>query len=69
MSSGFRASAALTLASRPGERRRYASMLSTPEVVRRTGGLPVKSIVFDEATIAARVQALAGEITRAYPDG
>ena len=30
-------------------------MLSTPEVLRRTGGKPVKSIVFDEATIAARV--------------
>ena len=28
-------------------------MLSTPEVLRRTGGKPVKSIVFDEATIAA----------------
>ena len=24
-------------------------MLSTPEVLRRTGGRPVKSIVFDEA--------------------
>ena len=44
-------------------------MLSTPEVLRRTGGRPVKSIVYDEATIASRVQALAGEITRAYPDG
>jgi hypoxanthine phosphoribosyltransferase len=44
-------------------------MLSTPEVLRRTGGLPVKSIVFDERTIANRVQALAGEITQAYPDG
>ena len=43
--------------------------LSTPEVLRRTGGKPVKSIVFDEQTIAARVQALAGEITEAYPDG
>ena len=44
-------------------------MLSTPEIVRRTGGLPVKSIVYDEATIAAKVQELAAEITRAYPDG
>jgi hypoxanthine phosphoribosyltransferase len=44
-------------------------MLSTPEIVRRTGGLPVKSIVYDEATIAAKVQELATEITRAYPDG
>ena len=44
-------------------------MLSTPEVLRRTGGRPVKSIVFDEPTIATRVQSLADEITRAYPDG
>ena len=44
-------------------------MLSTPEVLRRTGGKPVKSIVFDEATIAARVETLAAEITDAYPDG
>jgi glycerol kinase len=44
-------------------------MLSSPEVLRRTGGRPVKSIVYDESTIAARVQALAGEITHAYPDG
>jgi hypoxanthine phosphoribosyltransferase len=44
-------------------------MLSTPEVLRRTGGRPVKSIVFDEQAIAARVQSLADEITRAYPDG
>ncbi len=44
-------------------------MLSTPEVLRRTGGRPVKSIVFDQSTIAARVQALADDITAAYPDG
>ena len=44
-------------------------MLSTPEVLRRTGGKPVKSIVFDEATIAARVETLGAEITEAYPDG
>jgi hypoxanthine phosphoribosyltransferase len=44
-------------------------MLSTPEVLRRTGGRPVKSIVFDEQTIATRVQSLADEITRAYPEG
>ena len=44
-------------------------MLSTPEVLRRTGGKPVKSIVFDEETIAARVQALADDITAAYPNG
>lgn len=44
-------------------------MLSTPEVLRRTGGRPVKSIVFDETTIAARVRVLADDITAAYPDG
>jgi hypoxanthine phosphoribosyltransferase len=44
-------------------------MLSTPEVLRRTGGKPVKSIIYDEATIAARVRELGAEITRAYPDG
>jgi hypoxanthine phosphoribosyltransferase len=44
-------------------------MLSSPEIVRRTGGLPVKSIVYNEATIAAKVQELADEITRAYPEG
>ena len=44
-------------------------MLSTPEVLRRTGGKPVKSIVYDEPTIAGRVQALADEITEAYPEG
>jgi hypoxanthine phosphoribosyltransferase len=44
-------------------------MLSTPEVLRRTGGKPVKSIVYDQATIAARVEELGAEITRAYPDG
>src|SRR5262245_36387395 len=49
--------------------RHSVSMLSTPEVLRRTGGKPVKSIVFDEATIAARVEALGAEITEAYPTG
>ncbi len=44
-------------------------MLSTPEVLRRTGGKPVKSIVYDQATIAARVEELGAEITLAYPDG
>jgi hypoxanthine phosphoribosyltransferase len=53
----------------PLERRPFASMLSTPEVLRRTGGKPVKSIVYDQATIAARVAELGAEITRAYPDG
>jgi hypoxanthine phosphoribosyltransferase len=53
----------------PQERRRYASMLSTPEVLRRTGGKPVKSIIYDEETIAARVRELGAAITAAYPDG
>jgi hypoxanthine phosphoribosyltransferase len=44
-------------------------MLSTPEVLRRTGGKPVKSIVYDEETIAARVRELGAHITAAYPDG
>ena len=44
-------------------------MPSTPEVLRRIGGRPVKSIVFDEATIANRVEELGAEITEAYPDG
>ncbi|HEY4101914.1 MAG TPA: hypoxanthine phosphoribosyltransferase [Gemmatimonadales bacterium] len=35
---------------------------------RRTGGRDVR-IVFDEATIAARVRGLGQEITAAYPDG
>jgi len=44
-------------------------MLRTPEILRRTGGKPVKSIIFDEATIAARVEELGAEITEAYSDG
>ena len=37
--------------------------------MRRTGGRPVKSIVFDEATIAARVQSLGGRDHPGLPDG
>ena len=44
-------------------------MTRTPEVLRRTGGRNMKSIVFDEETIAARVAELGAEITRAYPEG
>jgi hypoxanthine phosphoribosyltransferase len=44
-------------------------MPTSPEVLRRTGGRTVKSIVYDEATIAAKVAELGLEITRAYPDG
>jgi hypoxanthine phosphoribosyltransferase len=53
----------------PQEQRRFVSMLSTPEVLRRTGGKPVKSIVYDAETIATRVRELGQEITRTYPDG
>ena len=41
----------------------------TNEVLRRTGGRRMKSIVFDEETIAGRVRELGAEITAAYPDG
>ena len=41
----------------------------TNEVLRRTGGRRMKSIVFDEETIARRVKELGAEITAAYPDG
>lgn len=41
----------------------------TPEVLRRTGGRNMKSIVFDEPTIARRVSELGADITAAYPDG
>jgi hypoxanthine phosphoribosyltransferase len=44
-------------------------MSRMPEVLRRTGGHPVRSIVFDEGQIAARVGQLGAEITAAYPDG
>lgn len=44
-------------------------MLDTAEITRRTGGRSVKSIVFDEETIARRVIELGQEITQAYPDG
>ena len=44
-------------------------MSRTPEVLRRTGGRNMKSIVFDEETIAARVAELGAEITEAYPEG
>ncbi len=43
--------------------------LSSPDVLRRTGGRRMRSIVFDEATIARRVAELGAEITAAYPDG
>jgi hypoxanthine phosphoribosyltransferase len=44
-------------------------MPTSPDVLRRTGGRTVKSIVYDEAAIAAKVAELGAEITSAYPDG
>jgi hypoxanthine phosphoribosyltransferase len=44
-------------------------MLSSPEVLRRTGGRAVSANVFDEATIARRVRELGEAITAYYPDG
>jgi hypoxanthine phosphoribosyltransferase len=44
-------------------------MLRTAEVLRRTGGRDVTSIVFDEETIAARVRELGAAISAYYPDG
>ncbi len=44
-------------------------MSSAPEVLRRTGGREIHSVVFDQATIARRVAELGAEITAAYPDG
>ena len=43
--------------------------LRSSEVLRRTGGKPVKSIIYDEAMIANRVRELGADITQAYPDG
>jgi len=39
------------------------------EVLQRTGGQPVSSIVYDEATIAERVRELGTAITEGFPDG
>jgi hypoxanthine phosphoribosyltransferase len=44
-------------------------MLSGTARLKQTGGRELKRIVFDEETIAQRVQALGREITAAYPDG
>lgn len=40
-----------------------------PDALRRTGGVAIKRIVFDEETIAHRVREMGREITAAYPDG
>jgi len=44
-------------------------MLPSTAQLRQTGGRELKRIVFDEATIAARVRELGREITAAYPEG
>jgi hypoxanthine phosphoribosyltransferase len=45
------------------------STLSPSEVLRRTGGKWIRSVVYDEATIARRVAELGREIGEAYPEG
>ena len=44
-------------------------MSTSPETLRRTGGKPMKAIIYDAATIQKRVAELGQEITRAYPEG
>ena len=44
-------------------------MPTTAEVLRRTGGRTIKSIVYDEGAIAAKVAELGQQITQAYPNG
>ena len=39
------------------------------QALKRTGGRKLERVVFDEATIAARVQELGAEVTTAFPDG
>lgn len=43
--------------------------MSSPAADPRAGNRPIRRVVFDEATIAARVRALGREITQAYPEG
>lgn len=44
-------------------------MLNRADVLRRTGGRAVSSIIYDEATIAAKVKELGEAVTEYYPDG
>jgi hypoxanthine phosphoribosyltransferase len=44
-------------------------MLPSTDTQRQTGGTKLARIVYEEATIAARVAELGREITAAYPDG
>jgi hypoxanthine phosphoribosyltransferase len=66
---GFPGFADPTFSSLALERRRCVSTLSSPDVLRRTGGRSIKSIVYDERDIARRVAELGNEVTAAYPDG
>lgn len=43
--------------------------MSSPDVLRRTGGREVKRVVYPAEQIQARVAELGAELTRAYPDG
>jgi hypoxanthine phosphoribosyltransferase len=43
--------------------------LSRTDILQRTGGRAVDQVVYDEATIAARVRALGAAITAHYPTG
>lgn len=44
-------------------------MSLSPEDLRRTGGKPMKRVIFDAATIQRRVTELGREIAAAYPSG
>ena len=44
-------------------------MTIPPDALRRTGSVPIKRIVFESETIAARVREMGREITAAYPAG
>lgn len=44
-------------------------MNAPPDALRRTGGVPIKRIVFEQEVIATRVRELGRDITAAYPDG
>jgi len=44
-------------------------MTVPPDALRRTGSVPIKRIVFESETIAARVREMGREITAAYPAG
>lgn len=44
-------------------------MLVEQQALKRTGGRKLAGVVFDEATIAARVRELGAQITAAFPEG